>query len=387
MTKSVIRMSLKEQRQKKFFENKRRKITQDIKAEGGSQRLFKSFEHKVSDEQLLNFLLQANYGDTQCDPVLEIKEVAEELLHGVFQHALTSTLHAVTDPHEPYLASINNPVAEFLATHFTGATSAYSEMVLFETDVFIEKNIIGLVDESIIDGCTSYDDEPGLLINDTYGLAIELSYYGISDNIEERRVKNPYVSRFQYRQDRALVYSIRIGLLSTIKQLRHLSETQQGAHDVKGHLRHLSNGKIVTVMSHSRKNPKTSSNYDPHKEDNYIVYFAYDSEGVLRYVGEGRPDRPNHIVSGASHNRKINQHFFTKGPMKIRVIHEDLPKDYATAIEAYYIRLFATQLWNVDSNEYQSGVAHSVNWEAHKIDLPSLPVFDTGDEHQALAQL
>ena len=63
------------------------------------------------------------------------------------------------------------------------------------------------------------------------------------------------------------------------------------------------------------------------------MYKVYDCEDRL-LIGEGRPNRPDHVFSGASHNPKINEHFFTKEkPMRVETVASGLTKSDALAIE------------------------------------------------------
>ena len=68
----------------------------------------------------------------------------------------------------------------------------------------------------------------------------------------------------------------------------------------------------ITGKGHARRNPTyrmfRKANLD---EVSHVVYQAYDSQGVLRYVGGGRDNRPQRVNSVTSHNFKFN---FTKCP-------------------------------------------------------------------------
>ena len=63
--------------------------------------------------------------------------------------------------------------------------------------------------------------------------------------------------------------------------------------------------------------------------------------------GEGKENRDKHVNSGASHNVKINEHFFTKGPKRIERIDDGLTKGEARAFErAILNQLRGHDLWN-----------------------------------------
>ena len=73
-------------------------------------------------------------------------------------------------------------------------------------------------------------------------------------------------------------------------------------------------------------------------------------------MGDGKRERPKHVNSGASHNWKINEHHFTKGEMTMQVLHDDLTKSEALAIEQMLIKKSSgTGLWNVRDYEPFTG--------------------------------
>ena len=79
---------------------------------------------------------------------------------------------------------------------------------------------------------------------------------------------------------------------------------------------------------------------------------------MLRYIGEGTTVRPAHINSGCSHNYKLNEHHFKRGPMRVELVAQHLSKDEALAIERLLIRGHRTSdLWNIkDYEPFGSGV-------------------------------
>jgi hypothetical protein len=187
-----------------------------------------------------------------------------------------------------------------------------------------------------------------------------------------------------FRKDKAISLGLWIGLPSTLDELYRISISERKEHGVIGHERHCSSGKLVWVNPHNRRNPLISKkDFVDTREDNYIVYLVYDTDGYIRYVGEGRPNRPNHVNSGASHNAKINEHFYNRGPMKIRLLYEELTKDYAKAIELYYIRKFKDQLWNIADNEIAEN-SRLDTWIKYKLDIPPLKVIDEHTDYDLL---
>ena len=88
----------------------------------------------------------------------------------------------------------------------------------------------------------------------------------------------------------------------------------------------------------------------------HVVYSVTDHVGDVRYIGEGKQERPKHVNSGASHNWKINEHYFTKGEMTVAILHDGLTKSEALAIEQMLIKKSSgTGLWNVRDYEPLTG--------------------------------
>lgn len=122
-------------------------------------------------------------------------------------------------------------------------------------------------------------------------------------------------------------------------------------HEVSPHSRTLQSGKVTTVQAHRRKNPLRLAVNNRALTD-HIVYEVQDADGTIRYFGEGRSDRWKHVNSGVSHNRKINEHFFTRGEMTVKVVLEGLTKSEALSIERLLIRSAHGQnLWNIKDYE------------------------------------
>lgn len=122
-------------------------------------------------------------------------------------------------------------------------------------------------------------------------------------------------------------------------------------HDVASHDRKLQSGNVTTVRAHKRKTPLRLVVNNRIITD-HIVYAVTDSDGQVRYYGEGKRDRWRHVNSGVSHNLKINEHYFTKGLMKVELLHEGLTKSEALSIEKMLIRKDSRgSLWNVKDYE------------------------------------
>ena len=126
-------------------------------------------------------------------------------------------------------------------------------------------------------------------------------------------------------------------------------------HNVRSHIREYSPGKTTTIKPYSKTNPLRLVTSSGELTD-HVVYSVTDHAGDVRYIGEGKRERPKHVNSGASHNWKINEHYFTKGEMTVEILHDGLTKSEALAIEQMLIKKSAgTGLWNVRDYEPLTG--------------------------------
>ena len=120
---------------------------------------------------------------------------------------------------------------------------------------------------------------------------------------------------------------------------------------------HRKSGRGEQVKGHPRKTPLQLV-VNKNSLTDHIFYKVKDAEGQLRYIGEGKINRWQHVNSGASHNVKINEHFFSKGPMEIEIIYEGLTKPEALSIEKLLLARNAGKgLWN--SKDYEPYVDES----------------------------
>ena len=138
-------------------------------------------------------------------------------------------------------------------------------------------------------------------------------------------------------------------IATTEELLERLPERQQ--HSVSEHIRHLKSGKQTSVKAHAKRTPIRTQIRKTGMTD-HVVYTVKDANGSLRYIGEGQKDRPNHVNSGASHNWKINEHYFKVGPMEIEIVADGLTKTESVAIEKILIQNNShLNLWNVKDYE------------------------------------
>jgi len=78
----------------------------------------------------------------------------------------------------------------------------------------------------------------------------------------------------------------------------------------------------------------------------FYVYIARDHNDIIRYVGKGSGSRLEHVNSGASHNRRLNQYYFANGPMKVAVTRNNLCEKEALEIEVALICEHRDTIWN-----------------------------------------
>jgi hypothetical protein len=144
------------------------------------------------------------------------------------------------------------------------------------------------------------------------------------------------------------LYTIQLGFAQDFDSL-HEAEL----HGVQGHSRQLSSGKVVPVRPHERHNPTRGMSRKLNTDEvSHLVYRAYDMDGVLRYIGEGKENRPQHVNSGTSHNFKLNEHFFLRGPMRVEIVQTGLSKEESLAIEYLLIKKnTGGTLWNIKDND------------------------------------
>ena len=152
--------------------------------------------------------------------------------------------------------------------------------------------------------------------------------------------------------DKVTIYQLTVGPLD-----RLLTPEERARHDVSAFERTLASGRTTQVRPHQRRNPRRLANRSLNLDEvAHVAYRVFDADGRVRYYGEGTATRPGHVNSGASHNYKLNEHFFRRGPMRVEVFASGLSKDEARAIERLCIRGHTGQheLWNV--KDYEPGV-------------------------------
>lgn len=114
-------LNLTEQRQVELLAKKRRMIERDIRCLGGARTILQAFEQKVSDAQLVEFILQANYGDGLTVPFEGLGEPFwRELLTGAVQYALEQTqrMAKVNELNNDRMSELTGPLWDALKSEF-----------------------------------------------------------------------------------------------------------------------------------------------------------------------------------------------------------------------------------------------------------------------------
>ena len=136
----------------------------------------------------------------------------------------------------------------------------------------------------------------------------------------------------------------------TVDKLMSLSSVKK-KHRVRSHIRRNQSGTISNISEHSRTN-RLTADVNLGKDQDHVVYLVSDKSQKLRYIGEGKINRPNHVNSGVSSNREINRHFFTHGEMEVEIFKSGLTKPEAVAIERLLLKKNSgTGLWNIKDYE------------------------------------
>lgn len=81
---------------------------------------------------------------------------------------------------------------------------------------------------------------------------------------------------------------------------------------------------------------------------NHVVYIARDSNGQVKYIGEGKSSRPEHVNSGTSHVYNLNKEHFAGKSMAVEIYSEGLTKSESLTIERLLLARYAgCDLWNI----------------------------------------
>lgn len=80
---------------------------------------------------------------------------------------------------------------------------------------------------------------------------------------------------------------------------------------------------------------------------NHVVYVVRDEYGVVKYIGEGRENRPSHVNSGTSHVYELNKAHFEGKKLDVEIYNKNLTKIEALSIERLLLHKYKKcGLWN-----------------------------------------
>ncbi|MEB3310968.1 MAG: hypothetical protein VKJ02_12105 [Snowella sp.] len=317
-----------------------RRVSELIELSGGIDIIFKKFKHRPSKESLIKMFISGEFG------------VDNPLLFGGIEFALEYAF----DEFNGLVSFIKNNWRENLDSNifdhdkwdiFFHAQNEPWANLLFS--VIIDKTFTPFVSNLKRKEFIRFTDKEEELIHEqTRSIVFDLKLMDIL-SINDDFIHN-LGSEVKFRQNGcSSSYVYWYGIWISSPEL--YEEQERDKHTVKSHKRHLASGKVINVRSHERRNRLLEAKVPWDDFNDYIVYQAYDINGILRYIGEGRPDRYLHINSGVSHNYKINEHYFVHGKMDVKIVKEGLSKPEALAIEKFLIGRYSKgQLWNIKDN-------------------------------------
>lgn len=116
------------------------------------------------------------------------------------------------------------------------------------------------------------------------------------------------------------------------------------------------------------------------------VYIAFGKNCEVLYVGQGNIGRSSHCVSGASHNRSLNEYFFTHGSnsVKVKVLYTLETQEQAIIQEKYLINKL-NPLFNRTCTSTYKEVTTKPNFKLFaKMYYESLSSGDVSEQERAL---
>lgn len=318
----------------------RQLIEQIIKANAGVNGIFRNFHHRPTLAQALNMFEIGKFGGGEpltAGGIEYALEYAFDEFNQVFAHVQRNS---------NWKAQAESPLDFYV---FSRAQNEIWANLLFM--IYVDKDFAPFVSNlkrSEFVGFTEHEEE--LIHDETRSIVFDLKFMGQIKQSDEflRRLEKVSFSPSELKGDAVYLYGIWIASPDL-----YASEEQEerNSHSVREHMRKLASGRSVPVKSHNRRSRLVEAGVPWDDHEDHIVYGAYDHEGALRYIGEGRSDRYLHVNSGISHNYKLNEHHFLKGEMKVDIFAEGLTKPKALAIEKFLInRNSDAGLWNVRDN-------------------------------------
>jgi hypothetical protein len=341
-------MSLKEKYLQKKLDKTKKLAMKVLGCSDGIETIFSIFNNKPTPDQFVNMVCVSKYGP------------GEPLSEGGESFALEYIIHEFN---EVIKDTKNKPVTILNEDgQGMGLISSQSERwanLLFT--FYLDEKFVGYMTELDKNDFHELDKYPSVFIDSESGsLALQIGCVPsipVSDLYKEPcfhqlgigdQWKPTFYPDKLKNNDKFFWYQVRVSTLDRI-----LEEIDRQKHGVKSHERHIKSGKVVIVASHERRNPIITKGRKQNSEEvDYIVYRVKDADGTIRYYGEGREGRPGHVNSGVSHNFKINEHFFTKGPMEVEILSDGLSKQEALVIEKFLIKAHSgSALWNIKDYE------------------------------------
>ena len=350
---SKLKENLLERKRKKI----EKKVLLDLKRKGGAESAFKSFEFKPTDEQVAQMVSYSSFGGH-----------ANVLLLG----GENFFLEYILDEFHLFVEDIKNGKLTILDHGEPGIGGLYSQFETFGnilTYFEVDEKLGPEVGKISVDELVELGEEyPGILVDkESKSFGFYLSAYSMAKNLdaisgfwrngissgafaEPLWEKYPVPKREFFPHGICEYTSSQHILFGTVdKLLRSIPDREK--HAVRSHERQLVSGHYTRVKSHKRRNPLRLKHGDLSAVD-HLVYKVFDSDSNLRYIGEGKSDRPSHVNSGTSHNYKINEHFFRDGEMRIEIVYEGLTKYEALSIEKFLLKQYSeTELWNIKDYE------------------------------------
>lgn len=328
--------------------DKTKKLVMDmVRRSSGVDEGFKAFDNKPTLEQYVNMVCASKYGPG--DPLSEGPD--------------GFGLEYIIDEFNESISFVKNKPITIINEDGEGIAITSSQSELWANLLFtfyLDETFMGFINKLDNKDFHELEKYPSVFVdNESNSLALDISWCVIPIRdiqkepcLQELRIGEQFQPIFyptKFKNNRNFYwYQIKISTLDVI-----IEAIEREKHSVKSHDRNLESGKIVIVKSHERRNPIIIKRKKINTEEfGFIVYRVRDSDGVIRYYGEGQENRPSHVNSGCSHNFKINEHFFTKGPMKVEILKEGLSKQEALVIEKFLINGHTgSVLWNIKDYE------------------------------------
>lgn len=266
-------------RQVRKFE---RRVSQLIELSGGTDTIFKKFKHRPSKENLIKMFVSGQFGDDN------------PLFLGGIEFALE---YAFDEFNEIFSYIKNNRNwREILGSKiydndkWNVVWRAQNEPwgnLLFS--IFIDETFTPFVSNLKRKEFIRFTDREEELIHEqTRSIVFDLKLMDTL-SINDDFIHN-LGSEIRFRQNGcSSSYVYWYGIWISSPEL--YEEQEREKHTVKSHERHLVSGKVINIRSHERRNRLLAAKVPWDNFNDYIVYQAYDINGVLRYIGEGRPDR------------------------------------------------------------------------------------------------